>query len=109
MELKTGRSWDQARADVDPQLTFQAMAFRAGHSRPPKRIVVEKLSGMVAPKRFKMETRRVRMDYETEIQRAMVAIDGINKGVFLPAAVGAWWCSAKWCGFWESCDYARRS
>ncbi len=22
---------------------------------------------------------------------------------FLPAPLGAWWCSARWCGYWERC------
>jgi len=27
----------------------------------------------------------------------------IKAGVALPAPEGAWYCSKKWCGYWEQC------
>lgn len=29
----------------------------------------------------------------------------IESGVIPPAAVGSWWCSAKWCGYHDRCPY----
>ena len=31
--------------------------------------------------------------------------NGIKKKVFLPAPEGSWYCSEKWCSFWNICPY----
>lgn len=29
----------------------------------------------------------------------------IQSGIFLPANPMSWWCSSKWCGYWQICKY----
>ena len=38
-------------------------------------------------------------------QRIKSVREGINKNVFLPAPEGSWYCSEKWCSFWNICPY----
>jgi len=44
---------------------------------------------------------------QNDIEDLFYAINRVNKmvqsGIFLPAAEGAWWCSKKWCPFWNQC------
>jgi len=36
-------------------------------------------------------------------------LNGINAGIFLPAAPGSWACSERFCGYWHSCPYVSGS
>ena len=31
--------------------------------------------------------------------------EGITKEVFTPPPEGSWWCSAKWCDYWNICEF----
>jgi hypothetical protein len=33
----------------------------------------------------------------------------IETGTFLPANPSSWWCSKKWCGYWQTCPYVGNS
>jgi hypothetical protein len=33
----------------------------------------------------------------------------LDSGVFMPANPGAWWCSERWCGYWQTCPYVGNS
>ena len=41
------------------------------------------------------------------LNRMSVAVKLIEAGVFPPAKADAWWCSSRWCGFYETCKYVR--
>ena len=34
--------------------------------------------------------------------------DAIEANVFTPTDSQNWWCSAKWCDFWDTCDFGKR-
>ena len=109
VEYKTGKKWTQDRADTEPQLTFQAMTFKALYHRDPKKIVIENMvSSTKTPYRNPIETTRTEADYQTMINRINAVLDGINKGVYPPANPMGWWCSEAWCGYWNTCSYVRK-
>ena len=57
-----------------------------------------------------LKTTRDQEDFEALVHRINVATQAVERGVFLPAdPASAWWCSPKWCGYWDSCPYVRRS
>lgn len=109
IEYKTGKRWSQEKADNEPQLTFQAVTFRALTGRDPKRIRVENLVNNIKPVRNPVDTTRNADDYQALINRINAVLDGINKNVFAPANPGGWWCAKNWCGYWSTCPYVKRS
>ena len=32
---------------------------------------------------------------------------GIENGIFLPAPEGSWYCSEKWCSYWNICEFGK--
>jgi hypothetical protein len=42
------------------------------------------------------------------LDRITVAAKSIETGLFPPSTDG-WWCSKKWCGYWDTCPYGSRS
>lgn len=54
-------------------------------------------------KLVQLESFREKEQFVTLLEIIKRAGDCIKKGVFLPALPGSWWCSEKWCGYWEEC------
>lgn len=108
IEYKTGKRWTQDRADTDPQLTFQALTFKALYHKDPKRIIVENMVTNKVPVRNMVETKRDNEDYMALVARINVVVEGINKGVYPPANPSGWWCSESWCGYWNTCSYVSK-
>lgn len=44
-------------------------------------------------------------DYDRITNFYQNTLVNIEKGVAVPAPPGAWWCSDKWCGYWERCPF----
>lgn len=109
IEYKTGKKWSQDRADTEPQLTFQAMTFKALYKKDPKKIVVENMvTSTKTPYRNSIETTRTEEDYTAMVNRINAVLEGINKGVYPPANPSGWWCSEAWCGYWNTCSYVKK-
>lgn len=60
------------------------------------------------PKAFIQPTERSLADYKMALARIARANEVIEKGVFAPAPTDAWWCSPKWCGYWDRCEFGGR-
>lgn len=90
--------------DEDLQLSIYDMAFRQIFNKKPyrlkKRWVVDttevKVIEQVAEARSPEQLDRV-------INRIKVTEQCIQKQMFLPAPQGCWWCSKKWCNYWDDC------
>jgi hypothetical protein len=110
VENKTGKKWSQDRADLDPQLTFQAMTFRALYGYDPRKIVVENLvvNKVKDPYRNVVDTQRAETDYTAMINRINTVLDAINKGVYPPANPSGWWCAPDQCEFFDSCSFVAK-
>jgi len=42
------------------------------------------------------------------LERIERATKVIASGIFKPANPGDWCCSARWCGYWERCEFGAR-
>jgi hypothetical protein len=96
-------------AETDDQLTAYALAVRVLEGKAPERVALDYLvdlkSGAKAPV---FESVRDDSDFQTFLNRLETAMEGIEKGVFIPANPNEWCCSKKWCGWWDVCKYAKR-
>ena len=103
-DLKTAaRSKSQADADGSLQLSWYSLAYRAKKGVDPTGIDLEVLVDTKVPKHQRLTTTRTKRDFEVLIARLNTMLAAVKAGVFPPAAVGAWNCSEKWCGYWETC------
>lgn len=109
VDLKTGtKTKKQEDVDADSQLTFYAMTHRAITGRDPSGLAIEQMLDQKVPTVKTFETKRGMEDYRRLINRINAAVDGINKGSYPPAHEGAWWCSAKFCGYHATCPYVKK-
>lgn len=106
VDYKSGKSKPQSHWDSATGLTIYGLTYRAKYGKAPGFIRVEQLVSNKKPKRVPITTQRERHDFEACVSRVNVVLDAIEKQVFPPAMPGSWWCSPKWCGFFENgCPY----
>jgi hypothetical protein len=112
-DLKTGAK-KKAQADIDGdfQFTAYAAAFQSLFGKPPERIHIDNIVDRVSDKTAKVTTEhhpfvttRGPKDIEALAARVNTIVGGIEAGHFMPATPGAWWCSAKSCGYWRTCAF----
>lgn len=107
-DLKTsGKSAVQAEVDRSLQYTFYALWYWAHHKVFPKQIVQDTLVKTKVPKYQPIITERGQKDFDVLYRRLINFCECVEKGVFPPATPLSWWCSPKWCGYYETCKYVR--
>ena len=104
-DTKTGKPWNQRRADRSRQLTGYGLLYRAQVGSRPQRVAVDTVhrngrGGWTAETLWSSRTERDEAAYLEIAQRVHNAI---QKGVAVPAPEGAWWCAEGWCPFWSRC------
>lgn len=108
-DLKTS---DQSKtlnfADSSVQLTFYAMLIHHYTGTWPAKLSYEVLVNNSSPKVQSLETTRSPVDFAALLIRIEVICQQIFSGIFPPCDPGAWICSPKWCGFYESCKYTAK-
>ena len=107
-EFKTGKRRTQEWADSDRQLTFESLAYKAKHNKQPKGIEGIILVNNKTPVVQTLRSYRSKDDYEVMINCMNTVIDGLTKGVFMPANSGWWGCSPVWCGYYSTCKYVSK-
>lgn len=101
-----GKSPTKGEIDTDVQLTTYDLGFRQKYGRKPQKLI----------KRYAIATKTPKTDTQEAPARADDVIDrylrrleafmsALEKGLFLPATSGSWWCSQNWCGYWQDCLY----
>ncbi len=105
----TAKKKSQAEVDGDIQFTTYAALYRAKYGAAPGRIVIDNIVHRPGSKKDAeyqaITTRREVKDFDCLAARMNAAIKGIQAGIFTPATPGAWWCSAKSCGYSRTCPY----
>jgi len=101
-----GKSPSAGDAAEDVQLTAYDLGYRQTRKRKPNVLRKEYTVSTKTPKTVVQEV-EAREDatisrFLTRLERAM---DIIGKGIFAPAPNGVWWCSERFCGYWQSCKY----
>lgn len=108
-DLKTaGKSPAKDAAERNLQLTIYAMAAVALDSKLPNMVALDFLVKLKTPKAVIVESTRQESDFHAVIKRVELATKIISSGVFYPATDGAWWCSEKYCNYYDHCPFGRR-
>ena len=103
-DLKTGRPWDAIRVKRSRQLTAYGILHLAVYRQIPSRVWIDSSTDYRGNwTHARIWGTRVPKDYEAFMYLVDRARQGIEKGVFLPAPEGAWWCSESWCPYWQMC------
>jgi hypothetical protein len=106
VDFKTAsRSKQQAEADSSQQLTGYAALFQALKGKKPSSLRLDVVLKTKTPGRQVLNTTRDDSDFRVLGARLEAMSRSIDAGCFPPASPGAWWCSAKFCGYHSSCPY----
>lgn len=107
IDLKTsGKAVSQSDADASIQMTAYHFAKEAQTGTPPTELAFDvMISKGSTLKRQRITTERDQQDVNALGERFGAVVGSITSGVFAPAAVGCWWCSAKWCGYHSTCRF----
>ncbi len=121
VDIKTGKRWAKGREDGEIQPTIYKMLLRHnGYGDMPAKYEIltnlknaPKDNPALWDKKLKVfgETReafRTEEDEKILIRKINVMIKMLERGDFLPAAPGSWWCSKNWCGYHSICPYIKR-
>jgi hypothetical protein len=104
----SGKSPAKDAADTSLQLTTYALAVRQHDGAVPGMVALDYLVRTKVPKLVQIESQRSEKDFPHLLERVAQASRMIEAGLFMPAPIEAWWCSAKWCGYHDKCKYAAK-
>lgn len=108
-DTKTGsKSPNKACAQESEQLTVYAMAVHVLDGKGPVEVALDYLIDTQRPQAKSYYSTRSVDDFAVLLRRVETHLAALEKGVFVPARESDWWCSRKWCGFWETCPYTRK-
>lgn len=96
----------QGDADTSEQLTVYSLARRIEGTLPGD-VCLDALVKTAKPKAVTIHSTRTDADLEMQLRRIEVAVDVIERGVFLPTDPSNWWCSARFCGYHSTCRFAK--
>jgi len=101
------RAPGQDEADTSEQLTVYAKGFQATEGRLPEQLVLDYLVKTKTPKVVTYTTKRTEQDLSVLEARFGQACRIIEAEMFTPTSRSNWWCSEKWCGYFDTCPYAK--
>jgi hypothetical protein len=106
-DLKTAdKSKPAGEADNSLQLSFYSGIVANHTGRWPDKISLEILVNNKEPELQSLETKRGPEHWQNLLLRIQLMIAQINTGLFPPCDPGAWICTPKWCGYFDSCKYS---
>lgn len=107
VDMKTaGKRKSQGDADGSTQLTVYAALHQAATGTMPSLVRLDTLvSKKKGIERQAVDSHRGEPDFAALANRINAVAAAIDAGVFPPTTPGAWWCSAKWCGYHATCPY----
>lgn len=89
----------------DSQITAYDFGYRAKFGKKPKGMKKIWSVSTKVPKTVVQDAKpRENAQIGRFMQRLEKAMEAIDKEIFLPAQIGSWACSEKWCGYWNSCS-----
>lgn len=104
----SGKSPAKDEADNSLQLSTYGLAKKVLTGTAPREYVLDVLVKSNPPKWVPLTTYRNEDDFKMLLARIERAIEMIQKGAFMPASPTDWGCSKKYCGYWQTCPFARR-
>lgn len=104
----TGKTPSDEAAANSVQLKHYALAYKIAKGKPSPRQRLDFLVSLKrGPKYVPVTTQNGPDDFARLLARYAAQMGAIDAGRFPPATPGAWWCSEKWCGFYQTCPYVR--
>lgn len=99
----------QSAAETSDQLSTYALLYRTAYEKLPSIVQLDAVVDLKAgPKAVAVASTRSTEDLDMILRRYYAAITAIDKGVFIPAPSDHWCCNPKWCGYYDTCPYARQ-
>jgi CRISPR/Cas system-associated exonuclease Cas4 (RecB family) len=109
VDFKTAaRKPSESEAATSIQLTINAAAFAVDTGRAASEVRLDVLTKTKTPARHVLKSERDADDFQMLAHRIDAMAQAINAGVFPPAPLGSWQCSARHCGFWSTCHYSSK-
>lgn len=93
-------------ADQSDQLTLYHLDATVRGKSPT--VALDYLVKTKVPKVVTLESTRGPEDHARLLRRVEIAAKVIQAGAFAPTNPDNWWCSAKWCGYYERCAFGAR-
>lgn len=105
-DLKTTtKSWGPNRIFQEIQPVFYSLAHEYTFGQVPE-FRYHILVALKKSEKHQLQTRTcTKKDYNAMMSRIRMFLKMLKSGVFLPAEVGSWVCSEKWCGYYTTCEY----
>ncbi len=108
IDWKTGtRKLSQRDADTSLQLVAYSLAtvreFRERALMPGR--FEQLVDTKAGTKRHTVLAVPGRADYQRLLSRVAVFVKSVRAGMFVPCDPVNWWCSARWCGYADTCRY----
>jgi len=95
-------------ADTSDQLTTYALLYRTKFGVLPSRVQIDAVVDLKTPKAVPVVSTRTAEDLDMILRRYFAAVQGIDKGVFVPCPSDFWMCDPRYCGYYQTCEYVRR-
>lgn len=107
----SGKSPTKDLAEKSLQLSTYALAVKTIDGALPEKVCLDYL--VQTPKRgdtkfVPLESIRTAQQVQPVLERISKMAEVIESGLFTPAPVDSWWCSAKYCAYHDTCRYAAR-
>lgn len=99
---------DGLAAESD-QLTMYDLLYRIHYKKPPTALTLDNLILSTHGVRVMTidEPAREPAQIRQLLSTTNRVLNAAALDVFLPAPEGSWYCSKKWCGYWDVCEFAR--
>lgn len=104
----SGKSPSTKDADASEQLTMYSLAKQVCDGKKPPYMYIDALVKLKTPKIVTLATSRTDAQHNILLRRVEIVTHAVEKGVFTPANPQDWWCSKKFCGYYNSCIYVGR-
>jgi len=108
IDLKVMKSKNQAWADNQLQPAFYYLLYKAATGEFPKQFNFELIVPNKEMVHKQLVTQRSGRDFVVLKRLIEVFQHDLQAGVFRPAEPDSWVCSQAWCGFYQTCKFARR-
>ncbi len=95
-------------ADKSLQLTLYGLAAKVVDGVAPSSYALDYLVKKKAPEAKTLTTERTDEDFKNLLRRVEVASKLVESGIFYPTDPSNWWCSARWCGYYDRCEFGAR-
>jgi CRISPR/Cas system-associated exonuclease Cas4 (RecB family) len=112
VDTKTSRlAYDENAVAKSFQPALYDFAYEATRGKPAKSFrfdVLVKPTQTKGPRLQQVEAKVTQSDREWLFDAIGQVHKAIQAGIALPAPEGSWYCSPKWCGYWDRCKGKRQ-